>query len=56
MFISHSFDVVDVLCEGENRVSVHFRSQIREVEGLENRDGAFTTERMHTRRTQCTYG
>lgn len=56
MFISHSFDVACLLREGENTLSVHFRSPIREVEGLENREGAFTTERMHTRRIQCTYG
>lgn len=56
MFISHSFDVAYILKKGENIISVHFRSPIREVENLENREGAFTTERMHTRRIQCTYG
>ena len=56
MFISHSFDVADILNVGENTVSVYFRSPVREVEGLEDREGAFTTERMHTRRIQCTYG
>ena len=56
MFISHLFDVAYILNEGENTLSVCFRSPVREVEGLENRDGAFTTERMHTRRIQCTYG
>ncbi len=56
MFISHAFEVKHLLCEGENTVSVHFRSPVREVEGLEKREGAFTTERMHTRRIQCTYG
>ncbi|MBO5421856.1 MAG: hypothetical protein J6A67_07930 [Clostridia bacterium] len=56
MFISHSFSVADALNEGENTLSVYFRSPVREVEGLEKRDGAFTTERMHTRRIQCTYG
>lgn len=56
MFISHSFDVAELLNKGENTISVHFRSPVREVEALENRDGAFTTERMHTRRIQCTYG
>lgn len=56
MFISHSFDVVELLKKGENAISVHFRSPVREVEGLEEREGAFTTERMHTRRIQCTYG
>ncbi len=56
MFISHTFDVSGLLRKGDNTVSVYFRSPVREVEGLENRDGAFTTERMHTRRIQCTYG
>lgn len=56
MFISHSFDVKRLLRKGENSVCVNFRSPVREVEGLENREGAFTTERMHTRRIQCTYG
>ncbi len=56
MFVSHSFGVADFLNEGKNTLSVHFRSPIREVEGQERRDGAFTTERMHTRRIQCTYG
>ncbi len=56
MFISHRFDVSGVLREGENTLSVHFRSPIREVQGLEDCPGAFTRERMHTRRMQCTYG
>lgn len=56
MFMAHSFSVADILKKGENIISVYFRSPIREVEGLEARDGAFTTERMHTRRIQCTYG
>ncbi len=56
MFISHSFDAADLLKKGDNTISVYFRSPIREVEGLENREGAFATERMHTRRIQCTYG
>ncbi len=56
MFISHSFDVAALLNKGDNIISVNFRSPIREVEGFEKREGAFTTERMHTRRIQCTYG
>ena len=56
MFISHEFSVDGVLKEGENHLSVVFRSPIKEVEGLPKRDGAFTTERMYTRRIQCTYG
>lgn len=56
MFISHRFNVSDRLKVGENTVSVYFRSPIAEVKNLEHREGAFTTERMHTRRLQCTYG
>ena len=56
MFIPHRFDVSEVLREGENTVSVRFRSPIREVQELEECSGAFTRERMHTRRMQCTYG
>ena len=56
MFIPHKFDVKDLLIKGENEVTVKFRSPVREVEGLEKRSGAFTTERLHTRRIQCTYG
>lgn len=56
MFISHSFDIAYIIKKGENRLEVHFSSSIRKVEKLEKREGAFTTERMHTRRIQCTYG
>lgn len=56
MFISHSFDVKGLLFEGKNTLSVHFRSPIKEVEGLPLYGGAFTRERMRTRRIQCTYG
>ena len=56
MFIRYSFDVSGVLREGENTVSVYFHSPIKRVEGLPLCDGAFTRERMRTRRIQCTYG
>ena len=39
MFIPHSFDVAGILNKGDNTISVRFRSPIREVEGLENREG-----------------
>ena len=56
MFISHRFDVSQALRIGENTLCVSFRSPILEVQGKEERPGAFTRERMHTRRIQCTYG
>ncbi len=55
MFIPHEFKVGELLADGENTVEVHFRSPINEVEGKPPRGGAFTTERMYTRRMQCTY-
>lgn len=55
MFLPHSFPVGEYLRTGNNRVEVKFRSPIKEVEGLPLHDGAFTRERMNTRRIQCTY-
>ena len=56
MFHPWSYPVDDVLKTGENMLEVRFRSPVREVEGLPKRGGAFTTERLYTRRIQCTYG
>lgn len=56
MFISHRFNISDSLELGENEIKVYFHSPIKAVEGLEHCGGAFTCERMHTRRIQCTYG
>ena len=55
MFIPHEYPVSDALADGENCLEVRFRSPINEVEGLPKRAGAFTTERMYSRRMQCTY-
>lgn len=56
MFIPHQFDVSEFLKKGENEIRVHFHSPVKKVENLEHCNGAFTCERMHTRRMQCTYG
>ena len=56
MFIPHHFSVSGVLQKGENHLIVQFYSPVRMVEGKEDLPGAFTRERMHTRRMQCTYG
>ena len=56
MFIPYSFDVSGLLRERDNKLEVRFRSPVKEVEGREALEGAFTTERLHTRRIQCTYG
>ena len=54
--ISHSFDVSGKLIYGKNTVEIRFYSPILSVNGKKPRSGAFTTERLYTRRTQCTYG
>ena len=55
MFIRHEYSVGAQLRDGENSLRVVFRSPIKEVEGMPQHSGAFTTERMNTRRIQCTY-
>ena len=55
MFISYEFPVDGVLRHGENLLEVRFKSPIAMVAGKPLRSGAFTRERMHTRRIQCTY-
>lgn len=56
MFIPHRFLVDGILQEGENTLRVYIHSPIKAVQGKEKLSGAFTTERLHTRRMQCTYG
>ena len=56
MFITHSFDVDGKLVQGGNILRVVFHSPIARTEGKETRIAAFTKERVHTRRMQCTYG
>ena len=55
MHIPHAFRVDGLLKTGENTLEVRFDSPIRRVEGLPLHPGAFTQERMNTRRIQCTY-
>ena len=45
-----------ILRVGENTVEVRLASPIRAAAGRPAREGAFTTERLYTRRMQCTYG
>ncbi len=54
--IPHRFPVGTCLRTGDNRVDVYFRSPITEVRGKKSLPAAFTNERLHTRRMQCTYG
>ena len=56
MFRRWSFPVKDVLLPGENILEVRFTSPIRKVQGMPSAPSAFTCERLHTRRIQCTYG
>ncbi len=56
MFILWSFKIDSAAKAGENLIEVRFRSPVKEVEGLPRRIGAFTRERIYTRRMQCTYG
>ena len=56
MFIPHRFDVSALLHQKGNQLSVRFRSPVKEVQELPEMEGAFTTERLYTRRMQCTYG
>lgn len=56
MFIPHRFAVDGVLRAGENHLEVRFQSPVRAVQGKKSLPGAFTTERLYSRRMQCTYG
>lgn len=56
MFIPHSFCINRILNHGKNKIKVYFRSPIKAIEHMPKRDGHFTTERLNTRRMQCTYG
>ena len=55
MFIPHEFFVGGKLKEKDNELRVDFRSPIKETQDLPERRGAFTRDRMYTRRMQCTY-
>ena len=54
--IAHEFDVTGLVQNGQNEIKLYFHSPITMVDGKPMHPGAFTTERMNTRRTQCTYG
>ena len=54
--ICHEIDISDSVLQGNNLVEVYLYSPSEWVKDLPLRDGAFTRERMNTRRMQCTYG
>ena len=55
MFINHFFDVSDIIRKGENKIKVKFYPPAPIVSHLPKRNCAFTSERLYTRRIQCTY-
>ncbi len=55
-YIEHSFPVGHALTAGENTLEVHLKSPLAFPQGKPKLEGAFTTERLYTRRMQCTYG
>lgn len=55
-FIKHELNITNFLKDGENTIEVYFHSPIKMVAGMPTRSGSFTTERINTRRMQCTYG
>jgi beta-mannosidase len=54
--ICHDIDITDTVLQGSNLVEVHLYSASEWVKDMPLRKGAFTRERMNTRRMQCTYG
>ena len=56
MFIEHRIKADELLKKGENSIEVIFYPPAKMVEDKESLPGSFTTERLHTRRIQCTYG
>ncbi len=54
--VPHTFDVDGTVNAGMNKIDVYFYSPITMTDGKPECTGAFTRERMNTRRMQCTYG
>lgn len=55
-FIGYKFDITDKVTIGTNTIEIYMYSPVTTVEGRRPRYGAFTPERLYTRRMQCTYG
>lgn len=56
MFIEHRIKADELLKKGTNTILAIFYPPAKMVENEKKLPGAFTTERLHTRRIQCTYG
>ena len=54
--IRHEIDITDCVLQGSNFLEVYLYSASEWVKDKPMRRGAFTKERMNTRRPQCTYG
>ena len=54
--ICHEIDITENILQGSNVVEVRLYSPSEWVKDMPLRRGAFTRERMNTRRMQCTYG
>ncbi len=54
--IEHTFDISAIAVKGKNILKVCLFSPITAVQNFPKLKGAFTTERLNTRRKQCTYG
>ena len=54
MFIKHRIKADTILKNGLNTIQITFYSPAEAVRGKEKLPGAFTTERLHARRIQCT--
>lgn len=55
MFVPHRFDVSKIIQYGTNCIEVRFYPPAEYVKEKPKRFGVFTTERLYTRRMQCTY-
>lgn len=54
--VEHTFDVSSIVVKGKNILKVCLFSPITAVQDFPKLRGAFTAERLNTRRQQCTYG
>ena len=54
--ISYEIPVSGLLLQGKNKIDIYFYSPIKAVDGKPTHIAAFTAERIHTRRMQCSYG
>ena len=56
MFLPWEFDVSKQLVKGKNQLKVRFYPPAEQVKNYPNHSASFTTERVHIRRMQCTFG